>query len=497
MSDMTRQVPDFALLFDSCPEPSAVVEKDAIVAANRAFRDRFGDATSWTSCVEIADHNKLPTELSASCKFVARPAIGPNVGVRMQWTAWPLGKQFVCVRLDGLAGPEIPPALEPLFAAPLSLEAMIAGKVAEQLDATTWSIAKDGTILVSEGRGLVHWGVKPGQIVGLNAFQIYPDGTSVRDDLETTLVRGELVHDEQVDTNRRWIRACHPVRDRNGAITAMVGFSWSGTQSTLEMTQAQVLLGAIAEMPVTIWAMEPDGTCTLSVGKGLRHFGLKSGELVGKNLLQIYPPTSDSHKNILRALQGETVAQEVRIGEMAWFSTIMPLHDALGQKIIRVYGIAENITERSVAQQRIEEQLVLIKSQQDAIQSQQDAITALSSPIIEVWQGILVVPLIGALDGHRATRLTENLLEAVVSRQSRAVILDLTGTPMADPSTAQHLFDIMRSVRLLGAKGLVSGIRPNVAKAMVELDIAGTQWKSFPTLAEALRRLIGKRLHVA
>ena len=68
----------------------------------------------------------------------------------------------------------------------------------------------------------------------------------------------------------------------------MVGFAWSGTNLTPEIRQARALFCAVAELPVTVWAMEADGTCTLSVGKGLRHFGLESGALVGKNLFQVY-----------------------------------------------------------------------------------------------------------------------------------------------------------------------------------------------------------------
>ncbi len=486
MSEITTwQVPDFSAFFENCPDACAVMEGDAIVWTNGRFRERFGEAKSWSSCLEIPDHDKLAPALSSSGKFVARPAAGVNAGMRMQWTTWRLGEHYVCVRLDGRAGAEIPPALEPLFAEPLSLAGMIAGKISEDLDSTTWAIAKDGTLLVSEGKGLVHWGIKPGQIVGLNAFQIYPDGSSVRDDLEKTLVHNERVLGEQTDDLRRWTRCCDPVRDRNGDVTAMVGFAWGSTESALEMTQAQALLAAVAEMPVTVWAMEPNGTCTLSVGKGLRHFGLKSGDLVGKNLLQVYPPSSETHQHMERALQGESIAQEVRIGDMTWFSTIMPVMDALGQKVTRVYGIAENLTERSAAQRRIEEQL-------ETIRAQQEAIAVLTSPIIEVWQGVLVVPIIGSLNGNRAGRLMEQLLTEVVNRQSNSVILDLTGTNVVDTSTAQNLFDIMRSVRLLGATGFVSGIRPNVAKTMVELDLTGASWRSFPTLAEALRRLIGK-----
>lgn len=480
------RVPNLEAVFDGCPDPCALLEGDRIVTTNKAFRAHFGDLISWRACIDVLDQDKLPSTFEDSSKFCARPSAGLHAGKRMQWTGWRVEGGFACVRLDGPSGPEIPPALEPFFAEPLTLEGMIAGKLAERLETTTWSIAKDGTILVSEGPGLAHFGIKPGQIVGLNAYQLYPDGSSARDDLEQTLVRGEKIVAENIDSTTRWIRGCEPVRAANGEITAMVGFAWGSTIMVRETNQARALLHAVTELPVTVWAMDPDGTCTLSTGQGLKHFGLQPGQLVGKNLLQVYPQNSETYKHIRRALEGETIAQEIRIGEMTWYSTILPVRDALGQKIIQVYGVAENVTERSRAQRHIEEQLSLI-------QTQQEAIAALTSPIIEVWQGVLVVPLIGSLSGDRASRLLELLLAEVVRRQSQAVILDLTGTQVVDPTTAQSLFDIMRSVRLLGAEGLVSGIRPNVAKTMVELDIAGTTWKTFPTLAEALRRLIGKR----
>lgn len=487
MSEITaRQTLNYGLLFEWCPEACGVADGDTLVAGNHAFRTQFGDAASLRACIDPVDHDKLPHKITTSCKFTARPVIGANAGTRMSWTAWPIEGNVVCIRLDGVAGPEIPPALVSMFTEPLSLEAMVAGKISERIETTTWAIAKDGTILLSEGAGLTHFGIKPGQIVGLNAYQIYPDGSMVRDDLEKTLVRGESIRRESVDPNRHWTSASDPVRDANGEITAMVGFAWCTSELARELNQARALMSAVSELPVTVWAMEPDGACTLSVGKGLRHFGLESGELVGKNLLQVYPENSETHQDIMNALQGDQISREIRIGEMTWFSTILPVRDGLGQRITQVYGVAENITERSQAQRHIEEQLALIASQQEAI-------TALTSPIIEVWQGVLVVPVIGSLDGDRASRLLENLLTEVVKRQSRAVILDLTGTQVVDPSTAQNLFDIMRSIRLLGSEGLVSGIRPNVAKTMVELDIASTSWKTYPTLAEALRQLVGRR----
>ena len=98
----------------------------------------------------------------------------------------------------------------------------------------------------------------------------------------------------------------------------------------------------------------------------------------------------------------------------------------------------------------------------------------------------------GNLDENRAGVLVEQLLQAVVTRQALSVILDLTGVDVIDAGTAPHIFNILRSVELLGAKGLISGIRPNVAKTMVELGIPLAA-NTYPTLAEALRRLIGVR----
>lgn len=474
----------FGVVFDACPEPHAAVDGDAIVAGNRAFRACFGEATSLRACIDGADHDKLGAGIRNGGKFVARPSTGPNAGTRMEWTTWTIDERVVCLRIDGRAGPEVPRALQSYLAKPGTLSNLLAGKMFEQLDAISWAVAADGTILVSDGAGLQHFGVKPGSTVGANAFKIYPPNSMARTEIQRALA-GESVRAVQVEPHEHWLRALDPIRDAQGTITAMVGFAICASVHSNEVQQGRALLRAIAELPVTVWAMNADGTCTLSIGKGLRHFGLESGQLVGQNLLQVYPEDSLTHQDILLALQGEHIAHEVRIGDMTWFSTLLPIRDPLGKNIAQVYGVAENITERSQAQRRIEEQLELIKSQQDAI-------TALTSPIIEVWQGILVVPLIGSLDGDRAGRLLEHLLQEVVQRQSRAVILDLTGTHVVDPTTAQHLFDIMRSVRLLGAEGLVSGIRPSVAKTMVELDIASTQWQTFPTLAEALRRLIGK-----
>jgi len=480
--------PNYGDVFHHCPDPLAILEGDQILSRNTAFQSQIGDTVTLLTCFHPDDHAEIPGPgVNGSSTFIARPAIGKYAGQRMRWTQWSAGNGQSCLRLDGRARAEIPAPLAPLFPKDEepSLPTLLAGKMFERRDSVLWVIAKDGTMLLSEGSGLAHYQLKPGQLVGLNAFDVYPEGSMPRNDCETVLA-GTPIEQDQLDGDIHWIRYLDPVRDAEGNVTALVGFAINAAHNTLETRQAKALIGAINEMPVAIWAMDPDGTCTLSVGKGVREFGFVPGQLVGSNLFEVYAQDAPSIKSIHRALAGEQVLYERTFGTQTWQNHYIPAYDSLGQKVLQLYGITENITVRAENEKRLQEQLALI-------QSQQQAIAELQSPIIEVWRGVLVVPVIGNLDSHRASRLLEHLLHEVVRRQSQSVILDLTGVDTVDETTAQNLFDIMRSVELLGATGLVSGIRPSVARTMVDLNISLTNRKTYPTLAEALRRLIGAR----
>ncbi len=109
------------------------------------------------------------------------------------------------------------------------------------------------------------------------------------------------------------------------------------------------------------------------------------------------------------------------------------------------------------------------------IERQAKTIQALSTPIIQVWEGILTLPIVGQVSGARAATIMQTLLEAIVQRRAHHAILDLTGVDTLDAETADHLLRIVRAAELLGARAIVSGIRPRVAQTIVELgvDLAG------------------------
>ncbi|MFV9503932.1 MAG: PAS-domain containing protein [Oscillochloridaceae bacterium umkhey_bin13] len=111
-------------------------------------------------------------------------------------------------------------------------------------------------------------------------------------------------------------------------------------------------------------------------------------------------------------------------------------------------------------------------TQAATIHAQAALLAELSAPLLRISDGVLVLPLIGALDSQRAARIVESLLEAVASQRVHLVILDITGLPVVDTQVANVLIQSARAVRLLGANTVLTGIRPDVAETIVALGIS-------------------------
>src|SRR5207248_5556899 len=125
-----------------------------------------------------------------------------------------------------------------------------------------------------------------------------------------------------------------------------------------------------------------------------------------------------------------------------------------------------------------------------------DEILELSTPVIQIWDRVLALPIIGTLDSARSARLTENLLQQIAVNEAAIIILDISGVPMIDTAVAQHLFKTIQGAQLMGAESIISGVRPETAQAMVHLgiDIGGVRSRS--TLRDALQlafRLLNER----
>ena len=128
-----------------------------------------------------------------------------------------------------------------------------------------------------------------------------------------------------------------------------------------------------------------------------------------------------------------------------------------------------------------------IRGREDVIMRQTNEISEISTPVIQVWDGILALPIIGTLDSSRTQVVMENLLMKIVDTESTIAILDISGVPAVDSLVAQHLIKTVSATRLMGAECIISGIRPEIAQTIVHLgiDLSGIITKA--SLAHALR----------
>jgi len=128
-----------------------------------------------------------------------------------------------------------------------------------------------------------------------------------------------------------------------------------------------------------------------------------------------------------------------------------------------------------------------LKGREEVILRQTDEIAEISTPVIQVWDGILALPIIGTLDSSRTQVIMESLLEKIVATGSGITILDISGVPAVDSLVAQHLIKTVSATRLMGAECVISGIRPEIAQTIVQLGIDLTGITTKATLASALK----------
>ena len=125
------------------------------------------------------------------------------------------------------------------------------------------------------------------------------------------------------------------------------------------------------------------------------------------------------------------------------------------------------------------------KSRESVIARQQEEMMELSTPVVELWNNIVALPLIGTLDSARTQVVMESLLEKIVENEAMIAIIDITGVPTVDTLVAQHLLKTVAAARLMGADCIISGMRPQIAQTIVHLGVNLSDVLTKATLADA------------
>lgn len=164
-------------------------------------------------------------------------------------------------------------------------------------------------------------------------------------------------------------------------------------------------------------------------------------------------------------------------------------------------SLEARVAERTAELNRINERLEATVTERTTdlsdklfvIEKQQEMLLQLSTPVLQIWDGVLVLPLIGTIDGRRAAQIMEGSLTSLAQHRARIFIIDITGAPFVDSEVANYLIRTARAARLLGVKCMLVGISPRVAQVLVQSGADLHELATFGTLQsgllEAMRRM--------
>jgi rsbT co-antagonist protein RsbR len=261
----------------------------------------------------------------------------------------------------------------------------------------------------------------------------------------------------------------------------------------------ELLQGVIDTLPDPIfvkdlahrWIAINQGFCKL--------IGHPHEALVGKSDFDFWPAEQaaifwgydDIVFNSGEANENEEIATGSDGVERTIWTRKYPMRDAEG-KVIGLCGIITDITQmkrRLVANERLEaenrEQLAIIEAQCSTLEK-------LAVPVIRVWEGVLLLPLVGTLTRERVAQVTTSVLEAISRGRARFLLIDVTGVPLMDTTAAEALLRTVQAAALLGCESVLVGVGPAAAQTLISFDIDLGRITTRATLERGIEHALGR-----
>jgi PAS domain S-box-containing protein len=273
-----------------------------------------------------------------------------------------------------------------------------------------------------------------------------------------------------------------PIRDQAGDLDGYVKVARDLTERREQeeaLRAVQQMVDGIADYQVI--RLDRDGLVQFWNPGAVKLAGYAPEEVIGHHVSMFYTEEDVRAGTAAREMAGvvrdgslEVEGWRIRKdGTRFWANVALSLiRDDQGE-LTGFVQVARDLTER--------------REQEQLVQRQRDEILELSTPVIQVWDKVLILPIVGTLDSLRAARLTESLLQRIAVDQAEVVILDVSGVPAIDSGVARHLLKTVEAARLMGTVSILSGVRPELAQSMVHLGIELGGLRSRTSLRDALQ----------
>ncbi|MBZ5710985.1 PAS domain S-box protein [Nannocystis pusilla] len=370
--------------------------------------------------------------------------------------------------------------------------------VFDNLDVIAWATDAQGTVKLSEGGALQAIGMRPGQFVGVNVLDLYKDRPETLGPVKQALA-GEAHTSLSVENGRILETQFRPIRGPSSEILGIAGLSSDVTereQARQELARQTDELRRLAELldltQDAIMTRTIDGTITYWNRGAERLYGHERGAAVGR----------DSHELLRTCFPTELAAIDRHLRATGYWNGELTHVRADGQEIVVASrwvlkrgedGQADEVLELNTdvsARKRAEAEEA---QRQQVLLAQAQAIQELSTPLIPVTDDILVMPMIGTVDSIRAKQIMEAILRGVADSRARYVILDITGVLVVDTAVAGALLRTAHATRLLGAEVIITGIRPEIAQTLVQIEANLERIVTRGTLQSGIAFALGKR----
>jgi PAS domain S-box-containing protein len=314
-------------------------------------------------------------------------------------------------------------------------------------------------------------GFRPAEIIGRHFSCFYPqeriDAGYPEQALQIAATEGRC-EDEgwrlRKDGSRFWANVIiTPLRDEAGHL---IGFGKVTRDQSARRRASERFRLIVESAPNAIVMANEDGIIVLINSQTEQLFGYGRDELTGQSVDRLVPERiRRDHPSYRAGFFTDPKARPMGAGR-----DLYGVHKD-GHEIPIEIGLNPLVTEEGPFVIASIIDITARKQAEATIARQAQEILEVSTPVVQVWEGVIAAPLIGTLDSQRTEQFMERLLQRIVETNSPVALVDITGVPMIDTQTAQHLIETVTAVRMLGAQVILTGVRPALAQTLVHLGI--------------------------